>query len=53
MFKAPVPISERSDIQIYENRQCPNISTVTNMTLEEMTLAEDCLHMSIYTKSVR
>ncbi|KAJ6647575.1 Glutactin, partial [Pseudolycoriella hygida] len=53
-FKAPVPAEERNGTQnLPENGEpCPSISSVSNMTLEQMTIAEDCLHLSIYTRNL-
>ncbi|XP_037025276.1 glutactin-like [Bradysia coprophila] len=53
-FKAPVPALGRSETQDVQEKhgQCPTIASVANMTLDEMTLAEDCLHLSIYTRNL-
>lgn len=32
--------------------QCPTLASIVNMTRDEMTVAEDCLHLSVYTKNV-
>lgn len=55
LFQAPVPAFERSEIQNVTEKKgdCPSMQSIANMTVEEMTVAEDCLHLSIYTKSVR
>lgn len=49
-----MPAVERSEIQDVRKKggECPTLSNISNMTLEEMTTAEDCLHLSIYTKNV-
>lgn len=49
-----MPAAERSEVQDVQDKggQCPTISSIANMTLDEMAVAEDCLHLSIYTKNV-
>lgn len=49
-----MPAAERNEIQNVQEKggQCPTISSISNMTIEEMTVAEDCLHLSIYTRNV-